>query len=489
MSAGQNRRRASTIQPVSGAPTVLIMAAGEGSRMRSSLPKVLHPVCGRPMVAWPIAAAREAGAERVLVISSPDRDLSSDLPEGTETVIQPVADGTGGAVRAALDAIGDPGDGDIIVLSGDHPLISGEMVSSLLDAHRATDAAATLMTVELENPGSYGRIVRDAAGDVEAIVETKDPSVVPAEQLAIREINTGTYAFKPAPLAEALAQIESNDDSGEYYLGDVLPIFRARGLRVAAMTVEDPNANLGVNTRADLAVVAAEARRLINERLMLAGVAITDPAATWIDAGVEVEPDARIEPGTILRGATRVAAGATIGPDATLIDTVVGEGAEMIRSYSDGAEIGPRCTIGPFSYLRPGTVLEADVKVGSSVEIKNSQIGAGTKVPHLSYIGDADVGPGTNLGASTITANYDGRAKHRTKIGQGAKTGIHTSLVAPVDIGEGAYTGAGSVISKDVPDGALGISRPEQRNIEGYAKRANQAEDPPESDQKDQANQ
>ena len=469
----------------SGAPTVLIMAAGEGTRMRSSLPKVLHPVCGRPMVAWPVAAAREAGAERVVVIGSPDRDLSPGLPEGTETVVQPVADGTGGAVRAALEAIGDPGDGDIIVLSGDHPLISGELVTSLLEAHREADAAATLMTVDLDDPGSYGRIVRDAAGDVSAIVETKDPSTVPPEQLAIREINTGTYAFKAAPLAAALAQTESNNDSGEYYLGDVLPIFRAQGLRVAALKVDDPNANLGVNTRADLAIVAAEARRLINERLMLAGVAITDPAATWIDADVEVQPDAAIEPGTILRGTTRVAAGATIGPDTTLIDTSVGEDAQVIRSYSEGAEIGPRCTIGPFSYLRPGTVLEADVKVGSSVEIKNSQIGAGTKIPHLSYIGDADVGAGTNLGASTITANYDGRAKHRTKIGEGAKTGIHTSLVAPVDVGDDAYTGAGSVISQDVPEGALGISRPEQRNIEGYAKRAKQAEDPSEGDPKD----
>ncbi len=261
----------------------------------------------------------------------------------------------------------------------------------------------------------------------------------------------------------------------------MLPIFREQGLPVAALKVADPNANLGVNSRADLALVAREARRLIAERHMLAGVTITDPAATWIDADVEIDPDVTIEPGTHLHGATRIATGAIIGPATTLIDTFVGEGATVIRSHCESSEIGPRCTIGPFSYLRPGTVLEADVKIGASVEIKNSHIGAGTKVPHLSYIGDADVGPGTNLGASTITANYDGKAKHRTKIGEGAKTAIHTSLVAPVTVGDDAYTGAGAVVRDDVPPGALAVSDVEQRNIEGYAKqRANEAE---ESDQ------
>jgi bifunctional UDP-N-acetylglucosamine pyrophosphorylase/glucosamine-1-phosphate N-acetyltransferase len=464
---------------VSGAPTVLIMAAGEGTRMRSSTPKVLHTVCGRPMVAWPVLAAREAGAERVLVITSPDRDLSPGLPEGTETVIQPVADGTGGAIRAGFEAIGDPGAGDIVILSGDHPLISGRQVSALLDAHRAADAAATLMTVELDDPGSYGRIVRGDDGDVEAIVETKDPTAVPPDQLAIREINTGTYAFKAAALADALTRIESHAGSGEYYIGDVLPLLRRQGLRIVALKVDDQSANLGVNTRADLAAAEAAARRQIAERHMLAGVTISDPAATWIDADVEIEPDTTLEPGTILRGKTRVAAGATIGPDSTLIDTSVGEDSSIVRSYCLEAEIGDRCSVGPFSYLRPGTALGADVRVGASVEIKNSSIGAGTKVPHLSYIGDADVGAGTNLGASTITANYDGDAKHRTKIGEGAKTAIHTSLVAPVSVGDDAYTGAGAVVREDVPPGALAVSEVEQRNIEGYAqKRAKEAKQP-----------
>lgn len=471
---------------MNGAPTVLIMAAGEGTRMRSSLPKVLHHVCGRPMVAWPVIAAREAGAERVLVITSPDRDLSPGLPDGTETVIQPVADGTGGAVRAALDAIGDAGGGDIVVLSGDHPLLGAELISSLLEHHRSSGAAATVMTVDLDDPGAYGRIVRDADGNVVEIVETKDPSAVPQEQLAIREINTGTYAFKAAPLVDALARTAANSSTREYYIGDVLPLFRDQGLGVAALKVDDPNANLGVNNRADLAAVAAEARRLIAERHMLDGVTITDPAATWIDADVEIEADATIEPGTILRGATRVAAGATIGPDTTLVDTSVGAGSAVVRSHCVEAEVGGRCQVGPFSYLRPQTKLADDVKIGASVEIKNSSIGAGTKVPHLSYIGDADVGAGTNLGAGTITANYDGHAKHRTKIGQGAKTAIHTSLVAPVSVGDDAYTGAGAVVRDDVPPGALAISDAKQRNIKGYAdKRAKESEPSPASGERE----
>lgn len=452
---------------MSDSPTVLVMAAGEGTRMRSSVPKVLHPVCGRAMVAWPVLAAREAGAGRVYAIVSPERDISAGLPEGVETIVQPAPDGTGGAMRAALDAIRDSD--EVVVLSGDHPLVSAEMIRSLLDVHRSAGAAATLMTVELDDPGSYGRIVRDEGGDVTEVVETKHPENVPAEHLAIREVNVGTYAFDPAPFAAALEGIGAGNEAGEYRIGDVLPVLRERGLRVVAYEAGNPHANLGVNTRADLAVVAREARRLICERHMLAGVTITDPDATWIDADVEIAPDVTVEPGTMLRGSTRIATGATVGPDTTLTDTAVGEGASVVRSHCVCAEVGARCTVGPFSHLRPGTVLEEGVKVGAWVEIKSSRIGEGAKVPHLSYVGDAEVGAGANLGASTITANYDGFRKHRTKIGQRAHTGVHTSLVAPVSVGDDAYTGAGSAITDDVPPGALGIARPEQRNVEGFA--------------------
>jgi bifunctional UDP-N-acetylglucosamine pyrophosphorylase/glucosamine-1-phosphate N-acetyltransferase len=451
------------------------MAAGEGTRMRSSLPKVLHPVCGRPMVAWPVLAAREAGAGRIAVIISPDRDLTPGLPEGTETVIQREADGTGGAVRAAHDIVRDSE--TVVVLSGDHPLITGEILAALLETHRAAAAGATVMTVELDDPGAYGRIVRDAGGDIERIVETKRPDEVETEVLAIREINTGTYVFEAEPLMEALDQLPNDNSAGEYYLGDVLPMLRASGLRVVAHRASDPNVNLGVNNRVDLAAATAEARRQILERHMLAGVTIVDPSTTWIDAEVEIAADTTIEPGSSLRGATSVGADSIIGPHSTLIDTRVGEQARIIHSHLHGAEVGNLATVGPFTYLRPDATLGQGAKAGSFVEIKNSEIGEGAKVPHLAYVGDADVGADANLGAGSITANYDGRAKNRTKIGDGARIGVNNSLVAPVSIGDGAYTGAGAVIREDVPNGALGVSSNEQRNIEGYAEKKAEATD------------
>jgi bifunctional UDP-N-acetylglucosamine pyrophosphorylase / glucosamine-1-phosphate N-acetyltransferase len=460
---------------VSG-PTVLIMAAGEGTRMRSSVPKVLHEICGRPMVAWPVLAAREAGAGRVCVVVSPNRDLSASLPEGTETVIQPEPDGTGGAVRAALDLVRKSE--TVVVLPGDHALISRGVFERLLAHHEEAGAAATVVTTEMEDPGSYGRIVRDASGDVERIVETKNPEDVPPEELAIREVSSAIFAFEAGPLAEALPRLAADGHTGEYYLGDVLPLIRAAGLRVSAHVESDPHINLGVNTRADLALVEREARALILERHMLAGVAVTDPAATWIDAGVEIEAEATIEPGTTLRGRTAVGAGSVVGPHTTLIDSTLGAGVVVPHSYLVDCDVDDGCSVGPFAYLRPGARLHRGAKAGTFVEIKNSEIGEGAKVPHLAYIGDADVGAGANLGASTITANYDGIRKNRTKIGEGARISVHTSLVAPVTVGEGAYTGAGSVITDDVPPGALGIGRAEQRNVEGFAERhAKEAED------------
>lgn len=437
--------------------------------MRSSLPKVLHPVCGRPMVAWPVLAARDAGAERVAVIVSPDRDLTPGLPHGTETVVQPRPDGTGGAVRAALEIVRDSE--TVVVLSGDHPLITGEIVAALLETHRQAGAAATVMTVELDEPGAYGRIVRDSAGGIERIVETKHPEDVEPDLLAIREINTGTYAFAAEPLVEALDHLRSDNPAGEYYLGDVLPILRSAGGRVVAHRAADPNVNLGVNNRADLAAVTVEARRQILERHMLGGVTIVDPYSTWIDAEVEIAADVTIEPGTSLRGLTSVGADSIIGPHTTLIDTRVGEQARVVHSHLHGAEVGDLAAVGPFTYLRPDARLAQGAKAGSFVEIKNATVGEGAKVPHLAYVGDAEVGADANLGAGSITANYDGKRKSRTKIGEGARIGVNNSLVAPVSVGDGAYTGAGAVIREDVPDGALGVSSNEQRNIEGYAQR------------------
>lgn len=461
------------------ASLALVMAAGLGTRMRSELPKVLHPVCGRPMVAWPVLAAREAGISRIAAIASPGRDLSSGLPEGVEVVLQPESDGTGGAVRAAATLIeeiagaGDGGQADptVLVLSGDGPLILPETIEALLAGHRAAGAAATVLTAELDEPGSYGRVIRGTDGSFERIVEAKSPGDATPEQLRIREVNTGVYAFAAAPLLAALGRITKDNAQGEYYLPDVLAEVLAAGGAVAAEVSTDPGVMLGVNDRADLAVVEAAARRRILEGHMRNGVTCVDPGSTWVDADVAIEPDVTLLPGTMLRGSTRVGAGSVLGPHSTLIDATVRPGVEAPHSYLVGCEVGEGCRVGPFAYLRPGTRMAAGAKAGTFVELKNSELGPGAKVPHLAYIGDAEVGAGANLGAGTITANYDGFRKHRTRVGEKARLGVDTMLIAPVEIGAGAYTGGGSVISKDVPAGALGISRPTQRNIDDYAER------------------
>jgi bifunctional UDP-N-acetylglucosamine pyrophosphorylase / glucosamine-1-phosphate N-acetyltransferase len=445
------------------------MAAGEGTRMRSSTPKMLHPVCGRPLVAWPILAAREAGAGQIAAIVSPGRDISSGFPGEVETVVQPEADGTGGAIRAALPLI--EGAETVVVLSGDHPLISAEDIAGLLEAHAASGAAATMLTIELDDPGSYGRVVRDGAGTVERIVEAKAAGDADPAELAIREINAGTYAFQAGPLATALRGLSNDNAQGEYYLTDVFSLMRESGHSVAGHPTEDFAVTMGVNNRVELAAAEAEGRRRILERHMLAGVTVVDPGTTWVDAGVEIAADARIEPGTSLRGATAVGAGSVVGPLSTLIDTRIGEGVNVLHSYLAECEVLDGCDVGPFSYLRPGAHLEEGAKAGTFVEIKNSRIGEGAKVPHLAYVGDADVGPGTNLGAGTITANYDGFRKHRTTIGRDVRIGVDTMLIAPVEVGDAAYTGAGAVIKQDVPEGALAVSQNDQRNIEGYAER------------------
>ena len=438
--------------------------------MRSSLPKMLHPVCGRAMVAWPILAAREARGERIAAIVSPGRDISAGLPEGTDTVVQPEADGTGGAIRAALPQIEEAE--TVLVLSGDHPLLSAATISGLLEAHAsADDAAATMLTIELDEPGSYGRVVRGPGGEVEQVVEAKAAGDADPAQLAIREVNAGAYAFDAAPLATALAGLSNENAQGEYYLTDVFAALREAGHGVAAHPADDFAVTMGVNDRAELAAVEAEARRRILEAHMLAGVTVVDPASTWIDADVEIAADARIEPGTSLCGRTAIGSGCVVGPLTTLTDTTLGEQVAVPHSYLVDCEVLDGCSVGPFAYLRPGAQLEGGAKAGSFVEIKNSRIGEGAKVPHLAYVGDAEVGAGSNLGAGSITANYDGSRKHRTVIGEGVRVGVDTMLIAPVEVGDGAYTGAGAVIKDDVPEGALAVSDNEQRNIEGYAER------------------
>lgn len=438
------------------APIVLILAAGRGTRMRSKTPKVLHEICGRAMVLWPVTAALEAGAGRVVVVDSPERALEGILPEGVDLAVQERPDGTGGATAAGMARLedGSDQDGPVVILSGDVPLVSAEAIGALIEAHRSGGAAATMASTILDDPTGYGRVVRDSDGAVERVVETKTQGDSTQAEREIREVNTGIFAFSARALRQALPRLTADNAQGELYLPQVLDLLRADGASVAAHVVEDERLVLGVNDRVALAQVRALAQASILERHMLAGVTIVDPASTVIDVDVEIGADTVIEPFTTIRGRTRIGGECTIR-HSYLVDCTLEDGV----------------SVGPFGYLRPGTVLRRGSKVGTFVEVKNSDIGPGAKVPHLSYLGDADVGEGTNLGAATITANYDGRAKHRTTVGRGVRTGVDTTFVAPVSLGDGAVTGAGSVITEDVPAGALGIARERQRNIEGYAER------------------
>jgi bifunctional UDP-N-acetylglucosamine pyrophosphorylase / glucosamine-1-phosphate N-acetyltransferase len=438
--------------------------------MRSRLPKVLHPLCGRPLLLWPVEAAREAGAERVVVVlGTESEEARRVLPPGVEVAIQDPPAGTGDAVMSARASL--EGASDVIVLSGDHPLLDAGFVTALAERHTASGGAATVTTRELEDPGQYGRIVRSSEGDIERIVEAKSPGDATPEELAIKEINAGTYAFAVEPLFEALGRVGTDNAQGEVYLGDVLPLLRSAGHRVAAYLTDDESISMGVNTRVDLAEVQEQCRRSILRRHMLAGVTVTDPSSTVIDIDVRIGEDTTIEPYSFLRGQVEVGTGCTIGPMTTLIDCAVGNDVSVVSSFLTACEVLDGCTVGPFAHIRPGTKLHERVKAGAFVEIKNSDVGPGAKVPHLTYLGDADLGEDTNVGAGTITANYDGRQKHRTVIGRNVRTGVDTSFVAPVTVGDGAYTGAGSVVTDDVPEGALAIGRVRQENKEGYAER------------------
>jgi bifunctional UDP-N-acetylglucosamine pyrophosphorylase/glucosamine-1-phosphate N-acetyltransferase len=446
--------------------TVLIMAAGQGTRMRSRTPKVLHRICGTPMVEWVIDAARGAGASRVVCVVRPGDGVAEGLPEGVEVAEQREGEGTGAAVLAARDAVQA---GPVAVLSGDHPLVTADQIERLVAAHRSERAGATILTTDQLDPAGYGRIVRNGDGEVERIVETKYAEGVPPDELAIREVNLGTYVFEAPALFQLLDAVELN--AGERFLTGVFPMLKSEGASIATHVTDDAAIAVGVNDRAGLMAAEEIAQRRILVQHASQGVTFLQPGTTRVEAHVTIGADTTIAPGVSLLGQTSVGGDCEIGPHTTLIDSQVGAGSAVIHAYVVQAELGEGTLVGPFAYVRPGTVVGRGAKIGTFVEVKNSQIGERAKVPHLSYIGDADVGEASNLGASTVTANYDGRKKHRTKLGKSVKTGIHTSLVAPVDVGDRAYTGAGSVITDDVPEGALGIGRSKQRNVEGYADR------------------
>src|SRR4029079_13568293 len=427
------------------APTIVILAAGRGSRMRSALPKVLHPLCGRPLVHWPVPAARDAGAGRLCFVASTARPLDGHLPEDVVLAVQERPNGTADALESAARAF--PEDGAVIVLSGDVPLVTSAFLSELMAAQTASGAAATMATMLLDDPGDYGRVLRDPAGDVTGVVEAKAGGDATADQRAIREVNTGIFAFDARALRAALPHVGSENAQGERYLPDVLPALRAMGLPIAAHVVADATLTLGVNDRADLAAVRAIAQARIHDRLMRAGVTIVDPGSTTIDADVAIGRDTVIEPHSTLTGATLIGAHCRIGANSTLRDALLGDGVTVRQSWLDSCDLHDGATVGPFAYLPPGAFLRRGDTAGTFGEIENSDIGAGTKLPHLPYIGDADVGERTNLGAGTITANYAGRAQHRPATGSAVRGRVDTMFVAPVSVGAGAWTAAGGGVT------------------------------------------
>ncbi|HEY3096666.1 MAG TPA: bifunctional UDP-N-acetylglucosamine diphosphorylase/glucosamine-1-phosphate N-acetyltransferase GlmU [Acidimicrobiia bacterium] len=441
--------------------SAVVLAAGEGTRMRSATPKVLHPLCGRPMLLHVIDALVALPLERIVVVvghgaervtKTLQEQLATEMP--VEFVEQHVQRGTGDAASVALTAgVFDlDAEDDLLVVPGDAPLLRAETLVALARAHREADAAATALTAVLDDPAGYGRVVRDENGDVDHVVEQSDAT---PDELEIQEINTSIYCFRRGLLAPALRRLNPENAQGEYYLTDAISVLKETGHVVVGVVAEDPYEIVGVNDRAQLAEVEAALRRRINRRWMREGVSMTDPERIYVDATVELEPDVQLLPGTILEGRTVIAAGSVIGPDTHLVDTIVGERVIMRNTVANEAEIGDDATVGPFAHLRPGTRLGPDVHIGNFVETKNADIGAGTKANHLAYLGDVEVGPGANIGAGTITANYDGREKHRTRIGKGARIGSNNVLVAPVEVGDDAYTAAGAVVTRNVPPGAL----------------------------------
>ncbi|MDX6347139.1 MAG: bifunctional UDP-N-acetylglucosamine pyrophosphorylase / glucosamine-phosphate N-acetyltransferase [Streptomyces sp.] len=439
--------------------------------MKSATPKVLHTISGRSLVGHVVAAASALAPEHLVVVVGHAREQVTAHLEGIDpgirTAVQEEQNGTGHAVRVALETL--PAlTGTVVITAGDTPLLTDGTLTALVAAHEGDGNAVTVLSAEVPDPTGYGRIVRAADGAVLAIVEQKDAD---DGQKAIREINSGVFAFDARLLADALGKVTTDNAQGEEYLTDTLEILREAGHRVGAAIAADHREIAGINNRVQL----AQARRTLNDRLleraMLQGATIVDPASTWVDVTVEFEPDSVVLPNTQLHGATRIATGAEVGPNSTLTDTTVGPGARVSNTVADSAEIGEEATVGPFAYLRPGTRLGPKSKAGTYVEMKNATIGEGTKVPHLSYVGDATIGEHTNIGAASVFVNYDGETKHHTTVGSYCKTGSDNMFVAPVTVGDGAYTAAGSVITKDVPAGSLAVARGQQRNIEGWVAR------------------
>lgn len=450
--------------------TVVVLAAGEGTRMKSSTPKVLHSISGRTLLGHVLHAVDGLGAKNLRVVVGAGRELVEEYvakiaPQAT-TVFQEHRGGTGHATQLALAGITPIG--TVLVLAGDTPMLTNESLAALLDVHHKGGFVASVMTAEHPDPTGYGRIIRGEDGSLLRIVEERDAS---DNEKAIYEINSGVYAFDGAKLAGAIGKLKNDNSQGELYLTDVLEILRNEGGSVAAVLIEDFIEILGVNDRTQLAESAALLRDLINEDLMKSGVTIVDPMNTWVDSTATVASDVTLLPGTWLAGSTTVASGAVIGPRTTLIDCTVAAGAQVIESHCTGAAIGANATVGPFTYLRPGTDLGPSSKAGAFVEMKNAVVGEGSKVPHLSYVGDATIGEGSNIGAATIFVNYDGVEKHHTTVGDHVRVGSDSMLVAPVTIGDGAYTAAGSVITEDVPPGAIGVARAKQRNVLGWVLR------------------
>jgi len=450
---------------------VVVLAAGEGTRMKSSIPKVLHTVGGRSLIHHAVAAAQALEPEHLVVVVGHGRDqvvnhLAQVAPE-VATAVQDKQLGTGHAVQCALAELPDL-HGTVVITYGDVPLLTSEVLQGLLDTQAEQGSGATILTAHLADPTGYGRVLRAGDGSVAAVVEQKDAD---DEQRAVREVNSGVYAFDAETLRLGLEQLDTDNSQGELYLTDVVAHAVRAGRRVGALAVADTWAVEGVNDRVQLAAVHAELNRRTLERWMLAGVTVVDPATTWVEADVSLGRDVVLEPATLLRGATSVAVGATVGPNCLLVDTLVGEGAQVSSTTSYGAVIGPEATVGPYTYLRPGTVLARGAKAGGFVELKETQLGEGAKVPHLSYVGDATIGEGANIGAGTIFANYDGVAKHRSRVGAHSFVGSDSVLVAPADIADGAYVAAGSAVTGRVGPGELAVARGKQRNIAGWVAR------------------
>ena len=451
--------------------TVIVLAAGGGTRMKSKTMKVLHEVGGRSMIGHVLAAVGQMEPQRVVAVVGHQREqvgphIESLVPD-VVLAVQETQEGTGHAVRVAVEACG-VSSGTVLVATGDTPLLRGESLRAFVAEHEAAQRAVSILSGVVPEPHGYGRILRNDEGDVVAIVEEKDAT---PEQREICEINSGILAFDAEFLAGALPRIGNDNAKGEYYLTDTVQLAQDDGLTVGAYPIEDVTETEGVNDRAQLAALGRVLNRRIVDAWMRDGVTVMDPETTWIDADVSLERDVTILPGTQLLGATSIGEDAVVGPDTTLKDCEVGPGARVVRTHGELAVVGRGATVGPFSYLRPGTTLGSGGKIGAFVETKNADIGDGSKVPHLSYVGDAQIGAGTNIGAGTIFANYDGVNKHHTVVGEGAKTGANNTFVAPVRIGDGAVTGGGTVVRRDVPDGALAVSGGPQRNLEGHAAR------------------